>query len=225
MANPFLSIHARALNGGYHGVLAALFSSPEYKERTEFAGQSKLQDLTRTQLNLLERVALDPRFLDRSRALLGRGVVHLELFGVSNPTPLFELDRGSELLQQLRAAVDKNASSAMFRAAQRVLKWREPRRASRGRNREDVLVGRLREQLTWPDRTVWTQSPDLATKMHENCIAQLRTRRETIRALRHERLHALSRAATPGVSSWTQLLEDISIDVFQPREDSALALA
>ena len=165
-------------------------------------------------LYLLERLALCPRELARCELLLEGGHVCLQFFGVCNPAPYFTVQPGSAEHTRLLAAVEVNKNSHMFEAARRVLRQRTQKKAHARAKREDVLVGQLRETLSWSTRADYAAN-DAQAHSHDAHNAQLLdARRRQVRDQRQCRLALLAKAASPGLTSWTALLEDIAVNVY-----------
>jgi hypothetical protein len=233
MQSPFLELHKLALLHSQwipDDADREYFASDEFVERVQFQGEEGRRDQVAITLNCLQRLSLDPRIFDRldqSRKLLEDGVVLLYYFGVSNPINMFELDPKTHghALQQISAAVDANRESRMFRAAQSVHAWRSK---PWGTAREDRILATLRSSLDWPKGSLRDfplnsyEAQQWRAKFESN-HGLLHLKAQSIQAVRQERLHLLTQAATPGANGgWTHLLLEIAKEAL-PRTDDERA--
>lgn len=215
--NQFSILSAYALNSGATDATTVYMGSQAYRDRTDFKGATGLKDMLNIQLYLLSRVALDSRSAVANRNLLSRGVVKLNFFGISNPTPCFELAVGSLELQRLQDCFEANLAGPLVAASARVLKWRSSRTLhAKQARRIDKLIGALRDSLTWPDAATRYAEPARADAVSKANYDALSSKSAQLWAQRQTRLAKLSHATAIGVTGWTELLADVSANVLQP---------
>lgn len=216
--NAFSTVSIRAAEKLLQTQDASYYASDIFRRRTEFSEPGAQSDQLLVVNYLLTRCALDPRPTSMTglHADLARGVVMLKFFGVSNPVPFFELAQGSPELARLRVAVRANLASPMNAAAQRVMKWRNAEKSNLRRKHEDAVMGRLRESLAFPTRDDHDRNAAAAEQTRSELYKQLGAKLKTVRDRRNARLARLSAAAAPGLTSWTALLEDISLHALKP---------
>jgi hypothetical protein len=218
--NHFLPVRQRALNHALSTSTAAYSSflaSDQFLQRTEFRGADRVQDSLAVLHHLLARLALDPRELARSQALMRDGVVLLHFFGVCNPVPMFNLAPASVEMNALAQAVEANSHGQHFHAAQRALWWRQSDRFNRRQRSEDAVVARLRGQMTWPSQEEALRDPEGTAVTRQLQFDQLSAKRLAVRERRNMRMAMLSEAAGLNFQGWTELLEEIAVNVFVPR--------
>jgi hypothetical protein len=209
---PFLTISARAHNSRLNDSHNIYLTSEAFQKRIEFKGASGLTDLVNMQCYLLGRLALDSRNQAALNAELDRGVVNLFYFGISNPAPFFELEVGSLELNRLKTCVNANLAGPLVKARSRVLKWRAAKKALKNSARKDSICRPLRESYPTVDRT----NPTRAVEQVEAWRSTLDAKYNNIQDLRNARLAKLSQGTAPGLASWTDLLDDIVLNVLQP---------
>jgi hypothetical protein len=196
---------------------AVIASERAHIGRLRFKGPDAHADLVAVSLYLLKRMALSPRSSQRTDALLARGCVLLEFFGVSNPVPMFSVDVGSPDHQRLSAAVLANVASPMYLAALRALAWREPDKVAARQRYFDTIGLRLRDELDWPSQEEFRAHAADASSRYEDVLRRLRESMARVHERRHSRLATLAAAAAPGLTSWTELLEDVAAEALAPR--------
>lgn len=195
-----------------HHPQADYFASDEFREHMKFEGDAGLSARARATVFVLSRCALDPRdAVEGVLRALDRGLVMVELFGVSNPLGVFELPAGEER-NAIRAAIKANLKSDMYKAAQRVLKWRD--RSYMRRRHEDGVSDRIRKTLPWPTVEDFKNNRETAYKNQQLVGAELSLKMTAVRERRSARLAILARAAAPGVRNWTEFLADVAAATF-----------
>ena len=215
--NQFSILSAYALNSGATDEQSVYMGSQAYLDRTAFKGETALLDKLNIQLYMLSRVALDTRVASGMREHLSRGVVNLHFFGVSNPVPFFELPVDSQELKQLQDCFEANLSGPLVSAEVRVLKWRNNwKLLSKQSRRIDTLVGVLRDSLDWPDAATRYASPERAAAVSTANYDALTSKSAALWSQRHARHAKLANATAIGFTGWTELLADVSTNVFQP---------
>lgn len=194
---------------------ADYFASDEFRKRINFEGEEGLSARVRGAIFMLQNCALDPRDdSDGVLRALNRGLVMLELFGVSNPLGIFELPAGKER-NAIRAAIKANLNSRMYQAAQHTLFWRG--RSHQRQRYEDAVMDTFRSTLEWPSAADFKENLTSAQARQTDAIAQMHKHLASVRNLRNERLAVIHRAATPGVNSWTEFLANIAAAAFLPK--------
>lgn len=215
--SPFLPVRVSALGNRLTAnaslVNVAYLASEEFVDRSELRGPSRMAERLAVTHYLLKRIALAPNDLALVEEQLADGLVNLQYFGVANPVPLFLLDVESAEHAQLLEAIEENKRSRMFNAALRVLRHRTSKKVAARSRREDALMGQLRDTLRWPTAEDFRKNPENAGEIHAQNASVLDARRRAIRALRHDRLACLERV-TWTYRCWTELLEDVAINVF-----------
>lgn len=209
-----VSIHAR--EGRLVSPAASYYASEAFRERSEIKGDTAQQDRLKVQHHMLGFVALNPRDVPAMREQLARGSVQLYFFGVSNPVTMFSVDVGSREHAELLVAFEANVASRMFKAAQRVQKWRTPRKVADRNQHEDAVLARLLAMNPWADASVYRTHPGAAKSVNDAVIAKRNAKLTQIRAQRSVRLALLAHAATPGLTNWTDFVENIALQVLTP---------
>lgn len=216
---PFFGVRIRARSGGLSPAArphAAYLASDEFIERMRFADT---HDSLIATLYLLDRLALEPRDTARHEGDAGRGLFNFNYFGVSNPIPMFSLPVGGPEHAQIVAAVRRNQCGPMAAAAQAALRQREPRAAARRGAWEERVLDRVRARMQ-PTRDDYDRDRALAQQMASDAAEAVEAKRMQLRDSRISRLARLSAAATPGCSSWYQLLEGLAVHVATHGEPS-----
>lgn len=190
------------------GMDAAYFASEAFRQRMCATGPQALRDRVAMVLYCLQRIAVDPREIEHTRALLARGVVSLGLFGWACPVPWLELPEGEDL-DRIRAAFDSNTAGPLVDAARRVLKWRA--RAGAREGHEEICVQRVRQAMPWPQGS--TSDDELQRALVRSAIE---AKRLQVRERRNRRLAMLAAAAGPRATGWTDFLEQMARDVLSP---------
>lgn len=175
---------------------------------------------------MLERVALDPRDLDATRDELMRGGVHLHFFGVASPVPWFHVEVGSSDHQQLLQTFDRNANGPLLRAAKRMRRLRESRRVMRAIERENIILKRMRDRMTWPAHpsvaqgvgpfNVSVSQKTAYSAAHDACMRQLDDKVAQMREVRRRRVAMLDAATRSGLGSWSEMCLDLARAVLLP---------
>ena len=215
--NQFSILSSLAINSGATDAQTAYIASPVYQDRTDFKGAPGLTDMLNIQLYLLSRVALDNRLAIAMREHLSRGVVNLHFFGISNPTPFFELAVDSPELQQLQDSFEANLGGPLVCAEVRVLKWRDNWKIqSKQSRRINSILDALRASLDWSDLANRHTNPARAEAASIANCAILDEKSSRLWSQRQARLAKLAQATALGVTSWTELLTDVSANVLQP---------
>lgn len=210
--NPFNIVRVAAKDGHLAALpQAKYFASEEYQQRTEFKGELGVADSVQVQLYLLQHIALQPAEVETMRTLLMAGCVTLRFFGVSNPIPLFSVEEGGAQHQQLLDAFQANLSSRKFKAALRVLKWREWPRAGRRNRVEQFMRNRVLDENPWPSQAEWNASEQTASARYAEIHDKLGAVTESVRGRRNARLAILANATSEAPASGTDMLVDLSV--------------
>lgn len=216
---PFDIVVSRAKAGQLpDGADSAYYSSEAFRVRLEFQGEQSIQDLLRMTLYMLQQVALDPREVYYRDAQMEMGIVSLDFFGVTNPIPSFDLAPDSPELQTLRSAVKVNEGSRMYRAAQRVLKWREPSVGFRRHRHEEASHARIRARQTWPTREDHATDRSRAEELVRANVTELALALNVLRDRRNGRLALMVQASAPGVGSYSDFVESLALSALPPHK-------
>jgi hypothetical protein len=187
------------------------FNSDEFRARSELKGVDANVYRVRATLFMLQCCALHPRSSQNTVSELESGIVALEFFSVSNPILGFALPRGADL-EKIRQAVQSNLASSMYRAAVATRKW-QGLNYRRSRH-EDAVQTRFRATLNWATPEDFKTDRVSAQAKQDAACALMHAHLNKVRTLRSARLAALSRAASPGVSNWTEYLANIAAHAF-----------
>lgn len=208
----FRSTHVSA---GVSAAMSSYFGSPEFATRSQFNGADGSRDATQVQLYMLAGIALDPKEVDTTTAMLTEGTVCLQFFGVSNPVPYFDVVVGSEDHKALMAAVSANIQSKMFNAAERHLSWRAPKKTQARSNHREAVRRAMSESLVWPNSKECSEA--VYRELYSANLNTLNSLESAVRNRRSTRLEKLVAAATPAANKgWYDLLENIALKVFSP---------
>lgn len=158
-------------------------------------------------LHLLSRIALCPLAAPGVLSDMHNGHVHANLFGISNPVPLFSVEVGSPEHVALMAAAEANVASRGFRAAQRVRVWRD--RFRRRAFQEDSVVASFSALLKWPDAEAFKQDREAARVAQDQCVRACHDKREQVRERRRVRMARLDQCTCPDVGSYMDLCLDV----------------
>lgn len=194
-------------------------ASEDFLERSDLVRREDYRDKVKVLHYMLSCVALDPREADAMRKGLSVGLVNLRFFGVSNPAVFFALNDGDEEIRELelmKQKVEENLAGPLVKNALRVLKWRSLDKRWAFQRLENTMLKRLRaeQESKYPSAAEHRKDPVAARARQTALYAELDERVRQLRDRRQTRLALLSNAATPGCPSWTEMLENIALQVF-----------
>lgn len=208
---------------GNHRVLSQIpyYSSEAFAQRSDLVRNEDPTDKVNVLLYMLKRIALHPEELVAIQRNLEHGLVHLRFFGYSNPVTVFWLNKDVPehlaMLHQLKAALLENSQSRQFKAAQRILVWRTPKKAHVRDCWQRKVEARLREKLPYPTTEDYRASYEGARQREAEVAAQFRLLADKCRDRRNTRLAKLaSFCHTADVTSYYELLERLALDVLTP---------
>jgi hypothetical protein len=215
--NPFYIVGEAAKEGRLpQSMDAAYYASEAFYERIRFEGRTGTGDQLAVLLFMLRHVALDPLTAINTWQHLGRGLVWLQFYGVCNPVPMLELPVGSAELGMMKEAVEVNLNcdGPLAKAAARVARRRAG--LSRRHAQERQVIDRLCKSLTWPGPAEYAANRDLALEAQRTLSGILDDKRAQLRDRYRTRSAVLLRGVMPGITSWTDLMVQVTKAVFKP---------
>lgn len=224
--NDFNIVSIRALEGRLPADAdadAAYYASDAFRQRSDLVRQEDTTDKLAVLHYLLERIALDPRELQRMRKSLCTGLVNLHFFGWVNPVNLFYLSPNTPEHAQLTQAIERNVASNKFRAAKHALRWRSLEKSFARQRHEDARDKAFLAKHPWATAEERKQDPAAAKARDAERLKLADVELRRIREMRNTRLARISAMAAPGLHSYHDLLQDIALNVLTPPREVATA--